>query len=101
MHIGAHLRLLLGPYEDGLAAQKAGKYTDAEAYFHEAGSAEAKLALGKLYYEGYGQYKAERYKFALNCYFGAAKRGNAEAQFLLGQMYDKGIGNEQIFRNGS
>lgn len=93
----APILVYAGSYEDGIAAQQQGKYAEAEAYFHEAGTAEAKLALGKLYYDGHGQYKDERYKFASANYFSAAKLGNGEAQYLLAKMYETGIGGEQSF----
>ena len=89
-----------GPYEDGVAALHAGNYAKAEAFFHKASQADnsqAFLALGKLYYDGHGQYKEERYNFASANYFKAAKLGNGEAQYLLAKMYEKGIGIEQSF----
>ena len=89
-----------GPYEDGVAALHAGNYAKAEAFFHKASQADnsqAFLALGKLYYDGHGQYKEERYNFASANFFKAAKLGNGEAQYLLAKMYEKGIGIEQSF----
>jgi TPR repeat protein len=82
-----------GPLEDGQAAYARADYAAALQLWQplaEQGSADAQLAIGRLYENGEGV--GQDYAAAMKWYRLAADQGNAEAQFAVGQMYELGHG---------
>jgi len=83
---------------DAAAAYKRGDYATAYRLLKllaEQGNAQARYALGSMYYKGEGV--PQDYAEAMKWYREAAEQGNAFAQNFLGYMYQEGIGVSQDY----
>jgi len=78
---------------DGIGAVRKKDYYNAVRLLMplaQAGSAQAQLQMGDLYYHGHGVKESD--EEALRWYERAAKQGLAQAQFQAGNMYAYGLG---------
>ncbi|UCE89467.1 MAG: sel1 repeat family protein [Pseudomonadota bacterium] len=88
-----------GPYDDGLAAYHAGKYSDAmDLWFPLAnkGDARAQVWIAKMNRMGRGV--TRNFDEALKWYRKAADQGNPEARHAIGEMYAAGLGVKQDYK---